>query len=128
MNLCTTRWLLAPLRQWRTRRLMAQHGSTLPYDTAWALITLVSAPDEADLVRAWANESFHDTPGVHYDQPGVHYDQWHQLSEAEQIRRRRWLHRHGHSPIRILHLGLDGDLIKSAGIHVLDWAAPPPLP
>ncbi|MEV0374674.1 hypothetical protein AB0I10_33650 [Streptomyces sp. NPDC050636] len=112
MNLHSRRWLLAPLRQLRTRRLMAQHGPTLPYGTAWALITLASAPDEADLVRAWATEN---PDGL----AGVHYDHWHTLSETEQTRRKQWLHRYRHSPIRLLYL--DTGLIKSTGLHVVDW-------
>ncbi|WP_411139325.1 hypothetical protein [Streptomyces sp. C10] len=112
MNLHTTRWLLAPLRQLRTRRLMAQHGPTLPYDTAWALITLHTAPDETDLVRAWAQENPSPPPGIHHEQD-------HNLDDAERARRHRWLRRHGHSPIQLLHL--DADLIKSTGLHVVDW-------
>ncbi|MFP1629769.1 hypothetical protein ACLB9X_32460 [Streptomyces sp. 5K101] len=115
MNLHTTRWLLAPVRQLRTRRLMTQHGPTLPYDTAWALITLHTAADEIDLVRAWTHENPSGPPGIHYDQD-------HDLDDAEHARRHRWLRRHGHSPIQLLHL--DTDLIKSAGIHVLDWGPP----
>ncbi|MGC5040030.1 hypothetical protein ACPXCS_32260 [Streptomyces sp. DT190] len=115
MNYRTTRWLLAPLRQLRTRRLMAQHGPALPYDTAWALITLHTAPDETALVRAWANEH----PGT----PGVHHDYWHKLSSTEQRRRRAWLQRNGHSPIQLL--GLDPLLVHSTGLHVLDWGRPP---
>ncbi|SFL68048.1 hypothetical protein [Streptomyces pini] len=118
MNPHTARWLLTPLRQLRTHRLMAQHGPTLPYETAWALITLRRAPDEAGFVRAWAGEN----PG---EEPGVHYDRWHELSQAEQRRRRQWLHRHGHSPVQLLRL--DADLIKAAGLHVLDWGPPSSL-
>lgn len=116
MNHRTTRWLLAPLRQLRTRRLMAQHGPALPYDTAWALITLHTAPEETDLVRAWAGEHPHSAPGVHHDH-------WHQLSGTEQRRRRTWLQRHGYSPIQ--RLSLDQRLIHSTGLHVLDWGHPP---
>ncbi|MEU6547917.1 hypothetical protein [Streptomyces sp. NPDC046859] len=118
MNLHTARWLLAPVRQLRTRRLMARHGPTLAYDTAWALITLHSAPDETTLVRAWARES----PGA---APGIHHDRWHTLSQAEQQRRLRWLRRHGHSPVQLLQL--DAGLIHSTGLHVLDWGTPPDL-
>ncbi|MFK0136691.1 hypothetical protein [Streptomyces murinus] len=116
MKLHTARRLLAPLRQLRARRLMVRHGPTLPYDTAWALITLHSAPDETALVRAWA----HENPGT---APGIHYDHWHTLSKAEQQRRFRWLRRHGHSPIQLLQL--DPGLIHSTGLHVLDWGRPP---
>lgn len=116
MKLHTARWLLAPVRQLRTRRLMTRHGPTLAYDTAWALITLHSAPDEITLVRAWARER----PGA---APGIHYDHWHTLSQAEQQRRLKWLRRRGHSPIQLLQL--DAGLIHSTGLHVLDWGRPP---
>jgi hypothetical protein len=116
MNLRTTRWLLAPVRQLRTRQLMTRHGPTLAYDTAWALITLHSAPDETILVRAWAREN----PGA---APGIHYDHWHTLSQAEQQRRLRWLRKRGHSPIQLLQL--DAGFIHSTGLHVLDWGRPP---
>ncbi|MFE1947085.1 hypothetical protein [Streptomyces massasporeus] len=115
MNHRTTRWLLAPLRQLRTHRLMAQHGPTLPYDTAWALITLHTAPDETTLVRAWAGEH----PG---STAGIQHDRWNNLSSSEQRRRRAWLRRHGHSPIQLLNL--DPLLVHSAGLHVLDWGQP----
>ncbi|MGC2997124.1 hypothetical protein ACPF8X_01635 [Streptomyces sp. G35A] len=95
---------------------MAQHGPTLPDETAWALIILHSAPDETALLRAWSLEN----PG---NPPGIRYDHWHKLSKAEQQRRRRWLQRHGHSPIQLLRL--DASLIHSAGIHVLGWGRPP---
>jgi hypothetical protein len=116
MKLRTARWLLAPVRQLRTHRLIARHGPTLAYDTAWALITLYSAPAETPLVRAWAREN----PDA---APGIHYDRWHALSQAEQQRRLRWLRRRGqHSPIQLLQL--DVGLIHSTGLHVLDWGRP----
>ncbi|MFE4089054.1 MULTISPECIES: hypothetical protein [Streptomyces] len=116
MNLQTRRWLLAPLRQLRTRMLIRRHGPTLPYDTAWALITLHTTPDEAALVRAWTREN----PG---GPPGIHYDHWHELPWAEQQRRHAWLQRHGRSPIQLLEL--EAGLILSTGLHVLDWSRPP---
>jgi hypothetical protein len=115
MKARTARWLLAPLRQLRTLRLMAHHGPTLPYDTAWALTTLHTAPDDTAFLRAWSREN----PG---GAPGIHYDHWHKLEPAERQRRLRWLHRHGHSPVQ--RLGLEPSLIQSAGIHVLDWGRP----
>lgn len=39
MNVRTRRWLLAPIRQWRTHQLIRRHGPSLDYPTAWALIT-----------------------------------------------------------------------------------------
>lgn len=116
MKLHTARWLLAPLRQLRTHRLMAHHGPTLPYDTAWALITLHSAPHETALVRAWARQN----PGP---PPGVHHDHWHTLTTTQQQHRLTWLHRHQHSPIQLLHI--DPNLIHTAELHVLDWGRPP---
>ncbi|MGW6890349.1 hypothetical protein [Streptomyces chartreusis] len=95
---------------------MHRHGPTLPYDTAWALITLHAVPDEAALVRSWARENG-DGP------PGVHYDSWHELSPAERKRRRSWLQRHGRSPVQLLQL--ETSLIHSTGVYVLDWSLPP---
>lgn len=112
----TARWLLAPLRQLRALRLMKRHGPSLSYDTAWALITLHTAPDETPLIRSWAREN----PGR---APGVHYDRWHDLSKTEQQRRRTWLQRHNRSPIQLLNL--EAGLIFSTGLHVLDWGLPP---
>jgi hypothetical protein len=116
MNLQANRWLFAPLRQLRTRALMRRHGPTMPYDTAWALITLHSAPEESTFLRAWVQEN----PG---GPPGVHYDFWNSLSQAEQQRRQTWLRRHGRSPVQLLQL--EASLILSTGLHVLDWS---PLP
>ncbi|MFZ4302278.1 hypothetical protein ACOZE3_30765 [Streptomyces cinereoruber] len=95
---------------------MKHHGPSLPYDTAWALIALRTAPDEALLVRAWAKEN----PS---GPPGIHYDHWHQLSRTEQQRRRTWLQRHHRSPIQLLNL--EASLILSTGLHVQDWNLPP---
>ncbi len=117
MRIRTTRWLLAPLRQLRTLRLMAHHGRSLTYDTAWALVSLHIAPNDTAFVRAWIREN---PSGV----PGTRYDHWHELEPAEQRRRLRWLRRHGsRSPIQLL--GLSPSLIQSAGLHVLDWGRPP---
>jgi hypothetical protein len=116
MNTQTRRWLLAPLRQLHTRRLMTQHGPTLPYDTAWAIIAFHNAPDDILFVHAWASEN---PTGP----PGIHCDQWQTLTASEQRRRHAWLHRHHHSPVRLLRL--DPDLVKSTGLHILDWG---PLP
>lgn len=117
MNRRTSRWLLAPIRQGRTLRLVQQHGPSLPYETAWALITLHTSPDETDLVRAWAREN----PG---GPPGIHRDNWRHLPYKEQQRRKGWLRRHGHSPVQLLRV--EASLVMSAGLHVLDWGLPPP--
>ncbi|MEU0068652.1 hypothetical protein ABZ027_03620 [Streptomyces sp. NPDC006332] len=116
MNVRTRRWLLAPWRQLRTRRLMHRHGHALPYDTAWALITLHATPDEAAVVRIWVHENSGGPPGIHYDN-------WQELSHDEQQRRRTWLQRHGRSPIQLLDL--ESSLVLSTGLHVLDWSLPP---
>ncbi|MGW7520410.1 hypothetical protein ACWGJ2_32995 [Streptomyces sp. NPDC054796] len=117
MTLRNRRWLLAPLRQLRTQRLIARHGPTLPYDTAWALIGLSQGSEgEGAAVRTWAREN-PDGP------PGIHHDHWHDLSAAEQRRRRKWLQRHRHSPVQLLRL--NAALIHSTGLHVLDWDRPP---
>ncbi|MFJ3841808.1 hypothetical protein ACIPY6_40770 [Streptomyces sp. NPDC090054] len=115
MNIRSTRWLLAPIRQHRSLQLVKRHGPSLPYDTAWALITLHTAPDEKLLVHVWARENPDSTPGIHYDR-------WIDLSEKEQRRRQRWLRRHNRSPIQLLDL--EADLILSTGLHVLDWGPP----
>lgn len=117
MNLHTRRWILAPLRQLRTYRLMRQHGPTLNYGTAWALITLRAAPHEAAIVRIWAHENPAGAP------PGIHYDNWHDLPPAEHERRFAWLQRHGRSPVQLLDV--EAGLIINAGLHVLDWSLPP---
>lgn len=44
MNVRTRRWLLAPIRQWRTHQLIRRHGPSLDYPTAWALITWPRPP------------------------------------------------------------------------------------
>lgn len=116
MKIRTARWLLAPLRQLRTLRLMAHHGPALPYDTAWALTSLRAAPGDTAFVRAWIRENPSNSPGIHRDH-------WNELEPAEQQRRLRWLQRHGgHSPVELL--GLDPSLIQSAGLHVPDWGRP----
>ncbi|MFD9538208.1 hypothetical protein [Streptomyces sp. NPDC060010] len=95
---------------------MKRHGPSLLYDTAWALITLHTAQEEALLVRAWARENRDRAPGIHYDR-------WSELSAREQQRRQRWLQRYGRSPIQLLDL--EAELILSTGLHVLDWGPPP---
>ncbi len=116
MNLQHRRWLLAPLRQWRTLRLMAQHGPSLTYTTAWALIALHSSPDEFTFVQQWAQES------GDLGKAGISYDQWSELSDGERARRTRWLLRHGRSPVQ--RLGISEPLLKRAGLRVVDWGEP----
>ncbi|MET9080129.1 hypothetical protein [Streptomyces sp. NPDC004232] len=116
MNLQRRRWLFAPIRQWQTRRLMAQHGPSLTYTTAWALIALRTSPNEFTLVQQWARES------GDFGEPGLYNDEWSELTDAERARRKRWLIRHGCSPVQ--RLGISEPLLKRAGIHVIDWGQP----
>lgn len=113
MNMRTRRWLLAPSRQWRTHRLMKQHGPSLAYPTAWALIALRHAPNEFFFAQQAVREA-----GV-LDAPGVRHDDWSTLSGRERARRDHWLQRRQVSPIQ--RLGLDEEVIERAGLSVVDW-------
>ncbi|MFE2557919.1 hypothetical protein ACFXGT_18230 [Streptomyces sp. NPDC059352] len=116
MNPQTRRWLLAPARQWRTYRLMRQHGTSLDYGIAWALIALRDAPGEFDFVQLAAREAGDAERG------GLHHDDWNLLTSIERDRRSRWFTRHGKSPIE--RLGLSDDLLARAGLRVVDWGRP----
>lgn len=116
MNLQTRRWILAPARQWRTYRLMRQHGPSLDYGTAWALIALCDAPDELSFVQQAAREAGGE------DRGGLHHDDWNLLTADERDRRNRWFMRFGRSPIG--RLGLSDDLLIRAGLRVVDWGRP----
>ncbi|BBA98479.1 hypothetical protein RVR_4669 [Actinacidiphila reveromycinica] len=116
MNLETTRWLLAPVRQWRAHQLMRYHGPSLDYTTAWSLIALSHTPGEFDFVQQAAHEAGADS------EAGVHHDDWNLLSPHERDRRSRWLLRKGQSPIE--QLGLSHDVLVRAGISVTDWGRP----
>ncbi|MDQ0761493.1 hypothetical protein [Streptomyces canus] len=120
MNQHHRRWLLAPVRQWRTRRLMAQHGPSLAYSTAWALITLATAPREVAFVQQSIRES--DEPG----EAGLCFDDWTELTDQEREHRRRWLSRHDRSPIQMLEI--PEELLKTTGLRVNDWGEPDPQP
>jgi len=117
--LTTIRWLLAPRRQWRTGRLRAAHGPTLPYEVAWCLVALADDVDNLPYVRRRTRPM----PNV---PPGVMVDVWAQLDPAEQQRRRDWLTRHSRTPLHLL--GVPEELIELAGLHVTEWALPPDVP
>ncbi|MDP9607928.1 MULTISPECIES: hypothetical protein [Streptomyces] len=116
MKLETKRWLLAPARQWRTHRLMAQQGPSLSYTTAWALVTLANSPEEFAFVQQSARET---DPTV---EAGLYFDDWKELSSQERDRRKRWLLRRGSSPVQ--QLGITEEAIKRAGMRVVDWGEP----
>lgn len=109
----TRRWLLAPLRQWRTLRLIRRHGPSLDYATAWALVTLSRSPDEFAFVRQATHEA-----GPLGD-VGLHYDDGNSLTAREHARRQRWLERHGSTPIQ--QLNLDELQMVNVGLRVVDW-------
>jgi hypothetical protein len=116
MNVRTRRWLLAPIRQWRTHRLVRRHGLSLDYPTAWALITMATSADEFAYIQQATYEA---GPA---DEAGVHHDDWNELSLRERTRRTRWLARHGKTPIQQLDVK-EGQL-KRAGLRVVDWGVP----
>ncbi|MFF3373515.1 hypothetical protein ACFYXF_11265 [Streptomyces sp. NPDC002680] len=116
MNVRTRRWLLAPVRQWRTHHLLRRHGPSLDYPTAWALITLAGSPDEFAYVQQATREAGFTSEG------GLHFDDWNTLSMRERTRRTRWLARHGKTPIQQLNLTV-GQLQRS-GLRVVDWGVP----
>jgi hypothetical protein len=117
MNLRTRRWLLAPLRQWHTVRLMRRHGPSLDYETAWALVTLSRSPDEFAFVRQATHEA-RPARGA-----GLHHDDWSTLTARERARRQRWLKRHESTPIQ--QLDVDELQLVNAGLRVIDWGPPP---
>ncbi len=116
MNVRTRRWLLAPIRQWRTRRLIHRHGPSLDYPTAWALITLDTSTYEFAYVQQATHEAS-PTP-----EAGLHHDDWNALSMRERTRRTRWFARHGKTPIQ--QLDITEEQLKRAGLRVVDWDVP----
>ncbi|MBU6529582.1 hypothetical protein [Streptomyces mayonensis] len=117
MNLHARRWLLAPMRQWRTARLIHRHGPSLDYDTAWALVTLSRSPDEFAFVKQATREA---RP---IREAGFHYDDWNSLSTRERTRRQRWLKRHGSTPLQ--QLQVDELQLLNAGLRVVEWGPAP---
>jgi hypothetical protein len=116
MNLHTRRWLIAPVRQWRTHRLLHRHGPSLDYTTAWSLIALAGSPHEFAFVRQAVQEAEPTADA------GLHHDTWRTLAPRERRRRRRWLARHDSSPIQ--QLDITEVQILSAGLRVVDWGPP----
>lgn len=114
------KWVLAPVKQWRTRRLSRAHGPSLSPSAAWCLVMLAHDPAELPLVRSLVIRKNLGVP------PGVSLDVWAQLAPAEQHRRIVWLRRHGATPLYLL--GVPEELIELAGLHVVEWALPPGLP
>lgn len=115
------RWILSPVRQWRTYRLMAAHGASLTYTTAWCLVVLACDPAELPYVR---NLSARDRLLAWNPVPaGVLVDIWEQLSPAERYRRLRWLAHHSATPL--YRLGITCELVELAGLYVIEWALPP---
>ncbi|MGW7351655.1 hypothetical protein [Streptomyces sp. NPDC054784] len=92
---------------------MRQHGPTLDYATAWALVTLSRSPNEFAFVQQAAPEA--GTTG----RVGLHYDNWNTLTPREHTRRQRWLERHGKTPIQQLNIA-EMQLVN-AGLRVVDW-------
>lgn len=117
MNVRARRWLLAPLRQWSALRLIRQHGPSLDYATAWALITLSRSPDEFAFVQQAIRET-----GPTGD-TGLYYDDGKTLSARERDRRQRWLERHGRTPIQKLEIH-EVQLVN-ARLRVIDWGPSP---
>lgn len=52
MKTRSVRWLLAPVTQWRVRRLMAAQGPSIPYEVAWTLVRLGQKPEELPFAQA----------------------------------------------------------------------------
>ncbi len=116
MTVRTRRRILAPLRQWRAHHLIRQHGPSLDYPTAWALITLGTSPREFAYVQQATHEA-----GSTAD-AGLHHGGWEALTPEERTRRKQWLARRGKTPIQ--RLGTTPDHLKRAGLRVVDWSLP----
>lgn len=115
------RWLLAPISQWRAHRLVAHHGPSLSYRTAWCLVLLAQDPASLPYVRRlWLQ---HGREDLHV---GVMIDVWVQITEVERKRRLSWLQRHSETPLH--RLGITEELIELAGLSVIEWSLPPNCP
>lgn len=115
-----TRWLLAPLWQWRARRLVAAHGASMSESTAWCLVALARDPVEyMPLVR---HVVLQRSLGASIA-PGAVLDSWRDLESCEQARRIAWLDRYGATPLH--RLGVPEEVIELAGLHVVEWRLPP---
>ncbi|WP_327157679.1 hypothetical protein [Streptomyces tubercidicus] len=119
MKLKTLRWLLAPIHQWRTYRLMAAHGSSMGYSTAWSLVALARHPDELPYVQnAAVRSAVQSAPAA-----GVRVDAWDRLDPEERARRISWLNRYRATPLQ--RLGVPEEIIEIAGLQVVEWGLPP---
>lgn len=115
-----TRWLLAPLWQWRARRLVDAHGLSMSDSTAWCLVALARDPVEyMPLVR---HVVLQRSLGASIT-PGVVLDSWRDLDSDEKTRRVAWLNRYGATPL--YRLGVPEEIIELAGLHVIEWQLPP---
>lgn len=121
MNSRASRLILSPIRQWRASRLMAAHGKSLSYSTAWCLVTLARDPGELPYVRNYIGQVrlSADRP----DPVGVFTDVWEQVDAAERVRRMQWLDRYAATPL--YRLGVTVELMELAGMYVVEWALPP---
>lgn len=115
------RWLLAPISQWRSHRLVMHHGPSLNYETAWSLVLLAQDPASLPYVRRSWLQSERERSHV-----GVMVDVWVQITEAERRRRLKWLQRHSETPL--YRLGITEELIELAGLSVTEWSLPPNCP
>lgn len=111
------RWLLAPLTQWRARRLMMRHGPTLDAETAWNLVSLAQDPAALPYVRLSQNREGGKLQG------GVVTDAWSRITDGDRRRRLKWLQRHSETPLH--RLGITEELIELAGLVVTEWSLPP---
>lgn len=121
MDARVLRWVLSPMRQWRAYRLIAAHGPSLSYGTAWSLVSLAQDPSELPFVRSLSARA--RIRSARADPVGVVVDVWAQVSPAEQARRLKWLRRHAATPL--YRLGITEELIELAGLYVIEWALPP---
>lgn len=111
------RWLLAPLTQWRARRLVMHHGPTLDDDTAWCLVSLAQDPAVLPYVRRLRNQEGGELHG------SVVTDVWSRITAGERKRRLTWLQHHSETPLH--RLGVTEELIELAGLTVTEWSMPP---
>lgn len=112
------RWFLAPISQWRAHRLVAHHGASLNYATAWCLVLLARDPASLPYVRRLSRQDRNEPRRA-----GVLVDVWVQLSRSEQSRRVKWLKRHSETPLH--KLGITEEVIELGELLVVEWSLPP---
>lgn len=119
MTLKAWRWVLFPRLHWRTYRLLSACGATMDYRTAWGLI-LLSARKHPGGRFPWVGDE-------QAAAAGVVTDDWNAISHSEKWWRVVWLAREGgKTPIQLL--GVSEQDITAAGLRVIDWDVPTPLP